>query len=248
MLSFLSLTLGLLGFADQARARSGEALAEAHELSHPISRAFALSVACRLHFVLGDPRTVRMLADELIALTTEQGFAFFLAMGTAYRGWTLVEAGEAEPGMDLLRRGIEGFQASGAAWTLPFYLAQLATAHAKMGCPEDGLSRLSEALALTEKSGVRWFEAELHRRRGELLRTAHPGAEAAFRRAIAIARRQDAKLWELRASTCLARMWREQGKRIAARELLAPVFGSFKEGFDTLDLKEAKALLDVLTS
>jgi predicted ATPase len=117
-----------------------------------------------------------------------------------------------------------------------------------MGCPEDGLSRLSEALALTEKSGVRWFEAELHRRRGELLRTAHPGAEAAFRRAIAIARRQDAKLWELRASICLARMWREQGKRIAARDLLAPVFGSFKEGFDTLDLKEAKALLDVLTS
>ena len=248
MLSFLSLTLGLLGFADQARARSGEALAEAHELSHPISRAFALSVACRLHFVLGDPRTVRMLADELIALTTEQGFAFFLAMGTAYRGWTLVEAGEAEPGIDLLRRGIEGFQASGAAWTLPFYLAQLATAHVKMGWPEDGLSRLSEALALTEKSGVRWFEAELHRRRGELLWTAHPGAEAAFHRAIAIARRQDAKLWELRASTCLARMWREQGKRIAARELLAPVFGSFKEGFDTLDLKEAKALLDVLTS
>jgi class 3 adenylate cyclase/predicted ATPase len=248
MLSFLSLTLGLLGFADQARARSGEALAEAHELSHPISLAFALSVACRLHFVLGDPRTVRVLADGLIALTTEQGFAFFLAMGTAYRGWTLVEAGEAEPGMDLLRRGIEGFQASGAAWTLPFYLAQLATAHAKAGRPEDGLGRLSEALALTEKSGVRWFEAELHRRRGELLRTAHPGAEAAFRRAIAIARRQDAKLWELRASTCLARMWREQGKRTAARELLAPVFGSFTEGFDTLDLKEAKALLDVLTS
>lgn len=244
MLSFLSLTLGLLGFADQARARSGEALAEAHELSHPISLAFALSVACRLHFVLGDARTVQVLADELIALTTEQGFAFFLAMGTAYRGWTMVEAGEAEQGMYLLRRGIEGFQASGAAWTLPFYLSQLATAHVKMGRPEDALGQLSEALALTEKSGVRWFEAELHRRQGELLRTAHPGAEAAFCRAIAIARRQDAKLWELRASTCLARMWREQGKRAEARELLAPVLGSFTEGFDTLDLKEAKALLD----
>lgn len=252
MLSFLSLTLGLLGFADQARARSREALAEARELLHPISLAFALSVACRLHFVLDDPRNVRLCADELIALTTEQRFAFFLAMGTAYRGWTLVEAGDAEAGMDLLRRGIDGFQASGAAWILPFYLAQVATAHAKTRRPEDGLGRLSEALALTEKSGVRWFEAELHRHRGELLRTAYPGAEAeveaGFRRAIAIARRQDAKLWELRASTCLARMWRDQGKRTAARELLAPVFGWFTEGFDTLDLKEAKALLDVLAS
>src|SRR5262249_13597293 len=142
-------------------------------------------------------------AEELIALTTEQRFAFFLAMGTTYRGWTLVEAGDAEAGMDLLRRGIGGFQASGAAWILPFYLAQLATAHAKTARLESGLAQLSDALALTENSGVRWFEAELHRRRGELLRTAHPGAEAEaeadFRHAISIARRQEAKLWELRS-------------------------------------------------
>jgi class 3 adenylate cyclase/predicted ATPase len=251
-LSFLSLTLGLLGFADQAQARSSEALADARELSHPISLAFALSVACRLHFVLGDPRIVRLRADELIALTTAQGFAFFLAMGTAYRGWTLVEAGEAEPGMDLLRRGIEGFKASGAAWTLPFYLAQLATGHAKMGRPEDGLGWLSEALVLTGRSGVRWFEAELHRIRGELLRTAHPGAtaeaEADFHRAITVARRQDAKLWELRAATSLARLWRDRGKRDEARALVAPVYGWFTEGFDTPDLKEAKALLDELSA
>jgi predicted ATPase len=198
MLSFLSLTLGLLGFVDQARARSREALAEARELSHPISLAFALSVACRLYFVLDDPRTVRLLADELIALTTEQGFAFFLAMGTAYRGWTLVEAGESDTGMSLLRLGIEGFQASGAAWTLPFYLAQLATAHMKTGTPEDGLGRLFEALSLTEKSGVRWFEAELRCRRGQLLRTTQQGVEADvegdFRHALAIARHQEAKL------------------------------------------------------
>jgi class 3 adenylate cyclase/predicted ATPase len=252
MLSFLSLTLGLLGFADQARARSRESVAEARELSHPISRAFALSVACRLHFVLEDPCTVRLRADDLIALTTEQRFAFFLAMGTAYRGWTLVKAGDVEAGMDLLRHGIDGFQASGAAWILPFFLAQLATGHAKMGRPDDALGRLSEALALTEKSGVRWFEAELHRHRGELLRTAHPGAEAeaeaSFRRAIAIARGQDAKLWELRAAASLARLWRDQGKRDEARASLAPVYGWFTEGFDTPDLKEAKALLGELSA
>jgi class 3 adenylate cyclase/predicted ATPase len=250
MLSFLSLTLGLLGLADQARVHSSEALAEARELSHPISLAFALSVACRLHFVLEDPHTVGRRAEELIALTTEQRFAFFLAMGTAYRGWTLVEAGDVEAGMDLLRRGIEGFQASGAAWILPFYLAQLATAHAKTARSENGLGQLSDALALTKKSGVRWFEAELHRRRGELLLTAHPGAEAEaegdFRHATAIARQQEAKLWELRSAIRLARLWRDQDKRDEARGLLAPVYGWFSEGFDTLDLREGKALLEEL--
>jgi predicted ATPase len=250
MLSFLSLTLGLLGFAEQARLRSTEALAEARELSHPISLAFALSVACRLHFVLAEPCTVLRRAEELIDLTTEHGFAFFLAMGTTYRGWTLIEAGDATVGMDWLRRGIEGFRASGAAWILPFYLSQLATAHAKMGQPEVGLGQLSEALALTDKSGVRWFEAELYRRRGELLRTAHPGAtaeaEADIHRAITIARQQDAKLWELRAAASLARLWRDQKRPDEARSLLAPVYGWFTEGFETPDLQEATALLDEL--
>jgi len=149
-----------------------------------------------------------------------------------------------------LRSGIAGFRASGAEWILPFYLAQLATAHAKAGRVEDGLGRVSEALVLTEKSGVRWFEAELHRRRSELLRTGPPGAEAeaeaCLHRAIVIARQQDAKLWELRAATSLARLWRDRGKRSEAHNLLAPVYGWFTEGFDTLDLKEAKALLDEL--
>ncbi|QIO32290.2 ATP-binding protein [Bradyrhizobium sp. 1(2017)] len=250
MLSFLSLTLGLLGFADQAGALSREALAEARELSHPISLAFALSVSCRLHFVVEDPPTVRQRADELVALTTEHGFGFFLAMGTAYRGWTLVEAGEGEAGTDLLRRGIAGFQASGAAWTLPLYLAQLATAYAKSGRPEDALGQLAEALALTERSGVRWFEAELYRRRGELLLTAHQGAEAEaeadFRHAIAIACQQEAKLWELRSAISLARLRRDQGKRDVARGALEPVYGWFSEGFGTKDLREGKALLEEL--
>jgi predicted ATPase len=251
MLSFLSLTCGLLGFADQARVQSNDALAEARDSSHPISLAFALSVACRLHFVLDDAGMVRRRAEELVALTTEQRFAFFLAMGTAYRGWTLAEAGDPEAGVDLLRRGIEGFQASGAAWTLPFYLAQLAAAEAKAAQFETGLGQLSDALALTEKLGVRWFEAELHRRRGELMLTARPGAEAEaeteFRHAIAIARQQEAKLWELRSSISLARLWRDQNKGEEARGLLAPVYGWFNEGFDIRDLKESKVLLEDLS-
>lgn len=250
MLSFLSLTCGLLGFADQARVQSSDALAEARESSYPISLAFALSVACRLHFVLDDAGMVGRRAEELVALTTEQRFAFFLAMGTAYRGWTLAEAGDAEAGVDLLRRGIEGFQASGAAWTLPLYLAQLAAAEAKAARFEIGLGHLSDALALTQKSGVRWFEAELHRRRGELMLTARPGAEveaeAEFRRAVAIARQQEAKLWELRSAVSLARLWLDQDKVDEARGLLAPVDGWFNEGFDVRDLKESKALLEDL--
>ena len=153
MLSFLSLTLALLGFADQAGVRSREALAEARGLSHPISVAFALSVACRLYFVLQEPRGVRQLAEELISLTTEQRFAFFLAMGTTYRGWALVEAGDATTGMDALRSGIAGFRACGAEWILPFYLAQLATAHAKAGRVEDGLGRVSEAIGSDREIG-----------------------------------------------------------------------------------------------
>ena len=250
MLSFLSLTCGLLGFADQARVQSRDALTEARHSSHPISLAFALSVACRLHFVLDDAAMVGRRAEELVALTTEQRFAFFLAMGTAYRGWTLAEAGDAEAGVNLLRHGIEGFQASGAAWTLPFYLAQLAAAEAKAARFESGLGQLSDALALTEKLGVRWFEAELHRRRGELMLMARPGAEVEaeteFRRAIAIARQQEAKLWELRSAVSLARLWRDQGKCDEARGLLAPVYGWFNEGFDVRDLKESKALLEYL--
>ncbi|WP_092258706.1 adenylate/guanylate cyclase domain-containing protein [Bradyrhizobium sp. Rc3b] len=250
MLSFLSLTYSLLGFPDQALVQSSEAISEARGSSHPISLAFALSVACRLHFVLDDAGMVAQLAEELVALTSEQRFAFFLAMGTAYRGWTMAEAGDAEAGVDLLRHGIEGFQASGAAWTLPFYLAQLAAAEAKRARFETGLDQLSDALVLTEKLGVRWFEAELHRRRGDLMLTARPDAEAEaeteFRRAIAIARQQEAKLWEVRSAVTLARLWRRQGKGDEARDLLAPVYDWFDEGFDVRDLKDSKALLEEL--
>jgi predicted ATPase len=250
MLSFLSLTYSLLGFPDQALVQSREAVSEARGSSHPISLAFALSVACRLHFVLDDAGMVAQLAEELVALTSEQRFAFFLAMGTAYRGWTLAEAGDAEAGVDLLRRGIEGFQASGAAWTLPFYLAQLAAAEAKRARFETGLGQLSDALVLTQKLGVRWFEAELYRRRGELMLTARPDAEAEaeteFRHSIAIARQQEAKLWEVRSAVTLARLWRRQGKGDEARDLLAPVYDWFDEGFDVRDLKDSKALLEEL--
>lgn len=168
-LSFLSLGLAVLGFVDQALARDGETLREARSLSHPISLAFALSTACRLHSVLRNERVVGQLAEELIALTTEQSFAFFLSAGTISRGWALLEEGESTLGMEILQSGIAGFKASGAVWILPMDLAKLATAYRKVGRTAEGTSQLSTALTITKSTGVRWCEAELHRLLGDLL-------------------------------------------------------------------------------
>ena len=135
---------------------------------------------------------------------------------------------------------------------LPHFLGLLAGVHTQAGSPTQALALLTEALAIVERTQERWFEAELHRLRAEALLAGSPRdvaeAEASLRRALAVAREQGAKFWELRAAITLARLWRDQGKRREARDLLAPVYGWFTEGFDTLDLKEAKALLDELSS
>ena len=131
---------------------------------------------------------------------------------------------------------------------MPLYIALLAGACEIAGQIEDGAARLDQALQLVERTGERWFVAELDRQRGRLLlRQGHPeAAEELYRKALGIARDQEAKLWELRAATSLARLWLDQSRRAAARDLLAPVYDWFTEGFDTLDLKKAKALLDQL--
>jgi predicted ATPase len=151
-----------------------------------------------------------------------------------------------------LRKGIAAYRATGAGLGLPYQLARLAEAYARTGQVQEGLSALTEALVETGKTGDRRWIAELYRLKGELGLQSEAGgqdeAEESFHRAIAIARGQHAKSLELRAATSLARLWRDQGKRQEARDLLAPVYGWFTEGFDTLDLKEAKALLDRLDS
>ena len=249
-LSFLSLALAVLGFVDQALARDGEALREARNLSHPISLAFALATTCRLHSVLRDERMVGQFAEELIALTTEQSFAFFLSTGMINRGRALLEKGESTLGMELLQSGIAGFKASGAVWTLPLHLAKMATAYRKVGRTAEGIGQLSTALTITRSTGVRWYEAELHRLLGELLLTVagndNDEVESHFWEAITCARHQEAKLFELRASVDLARLWTRQDKRAKARDLLAPIYGWFTEGFNTSDLREARELLATL--
>ena len=179
-----------------------------------------------------------------------RAFPAYSAFATLYRGWALAEQGREEEGIAELRQGLAAYRATGAGLGLPYQLARLAEAYARTGQVQEGLSALSEALLATEKTGDRRWIAELYRLKGELGLQSETGgqdeAEESFHRAIAIARGQHAKSLELRAATSLARLWRDQGKRREARDLLAPVYGWFTEGFDTLDLKEAKALLDRL--
>jgi predicted ATPase len=210
-----------------------------------------LFLDCWLHQGRGDPRIVRQQAAAQVALATEHGLAAWAADGTCCHGWAVAATGgDVAAGMAELRRGLAAERASGVLLFQPSFLGLLADACIRAGQPTEALTLLAEALAIVDKIEVRWFEAELHRLRGEAhLRTAPAGAaeaEACFRKAIEIAQRQDAKWWELRAAASLARISAEHGGRRKAHDLLAPVYGWFTEGFDTPDLRNARALLEEL--
>jgi class 3 adenylate cyclase/predicted ATPase len=249
-LLWLSQALLALGYPEQAQVRQGEALATARELAHPNTIAQALFCDWTFHQLLRDGRAAQAQTEALIALTTEQGLPLWLAAGVVIRGWALAAGGRAEDGIAVIRRGLADYRATGAELFSPYFLALLADAYGRADQAAIGLSLLADALDGVERTGVRWIEAELHRLRGEL-RLALPEpdqseADACFRRALAVAHKQQAKLWEVRAATSLARLWRDQRKRKEAHDLLAPIYGWFTEGLDTPDLKHAKALLDEL--
>jgi predicted ATPase/class 3 adenylate cyclase len=248
-LAGLAFALFQLGYPEQAVARCGEALAEAERLSHPAGLAYALFHACMLDQVRRDVPYVRQRAAALIGLSAEHGFAQWRAVGVAFDGWAIAEQGRAVEGIARIEDGVDAYRATGAALFVPYSLALLGTTYGLAGRAAEGLRFLAEALDAVKATGEHWFEPELHRLQGELLRLAgndRGTTEACFLRAMAIAREQSAKLWELRAATSLARIWAEQGRRAESHDLLAPVYGWFTEGFDTVDLKEAKALLDEL--
>jgi predicted ATPase len=181
-----------------------------------------------------------------MAFSTEQRVAQWLAQGTVLRGWALAAQGRGAEGIAQIRAGIVAWRATGAELIQPWNLAQLAEAYQQAGRVTEGLHVIAEALTLVEKTQERWWEGELHRLKGELL-LAHiqdqREAEACFHHALTVARHQQAKSLELRAAMSLARQWQQQGKHIAARDLLASIYSWFSEGFDTADLQEARALL-----
>jgi predicted ATPase len=243
--------LWVLGYPDQALRRSHEALCLARELSHPYGLAWALYFAVLVHLLRREGPRIKEPAEEAIALATEQGFAPFLAWVTLFRGWALAMQDHREEGVVQLRQSLAAWRAMGAESLRPYGLALLAEADALVGQLEAGLAVVAEALGVVDTTGERCWEAELHRLKGELLlaRSSERAveAEACFRQALGVAGRQQAKSLELRAAISLSHLWQRQGQRAEARELLAPLYGWFTEGFDTTDLQEAKALLEELS-
>ena len=244
--AFMGIVMLCLGHPDRAYAQSSAAVAEARRLAHPPSLAMSLDFGARLLTLVGDEATLDELGGQLIEVATEQRFLLWRAMGTIYRGWIRVKNGDLPDGIPLLRSGSDAYRATGAEAWVPHNIALLAKACQIAGQIEEELTLLDEALQIVERTGERWFEAELHRHKGQLLlRQGYSEAtEELYCKALSIAREQEAKLWELRAATSLARLRRDQGRRAEAHDLLAPVYGWFTEGFDTPDLKNAKALLD----
>jgi predicted ATPase len=207
-----------------------------------------LTNGARLASFVGNDAMFEEWADQLATVATEQGFLLWRAMGTVYRGWLKVKHGDVVEGISLLRNGSAAYRATRAEAWVPYQISLLARACEIAGQIEEATELLDDAQGIAERTGERWLAAELYRHEGQLLLgQGHPeAAEELYRRALGIAEEQEAKLWELRGATSLARLWRDQGKRSEARDVLAPVYGWFNEGFDTPDLKAAKALLDEL--
>ena len=240
--------LWLLGYPDQALQQSQEALALAQELEHPWSLAFACLHAARLHQFRREVHGVYKHAEAVIALATAHGFPHYVALGTILRGWALTAQAQEAAGMTQIWQGFASYRATGAHVYQPYVLALLAEAFGRRGRVDEGLSYLTEALTLVDTTAEGWWTAELYRLQGEArlqqALSAAAQAEACFHQALALARRQQAKSLELRAAMSLSRLWQQQGKRDAARAILAPIYGWFTEGFDTADLQEAQALLE----
>ena len=240
-------TLWCLGYPAQALGRSQEALALATALAHQHSLATARNFTIVLHYLRRDAAAVQAEADALLTLATAHEFPLWRGIGTFWRGWALARQGAGTVGLEQLRQGLAAVVATGQELSRPFGLILLAEVVGRMGQVEEGLRLLAEALTALEASGRGDLVAEGYRLQGELcLYRAFADtqqAEGCFQQALAIARRQQAKSWELRAATSLARLWQQQCKQSEARDLLAPIYGWFTEGFDTADLQEAKALL-----
>jgi predicted ATPase len=203
-----------------------------------------------IHIYSGNYAAANAQLDEVVALADEKGALFWKTLGTLWRGWLFALTGRASDAAQMIASGIAALRSTGSTVLMPLYLACFAKAHAELGQFNDAWRCIGEAMTTIEATNERWWEADINRRAGEIaLLSSQPDAAKAqkhFEKALAVSRAQQAKSWELRAAMSLARLWRDQGKPQQARELLAPVYEWFTEGHDTLDLKEAKALLDEL--
>jgi predicted ATPase len=270
-------TLWYLGYPEQARQQTHEAITLAQDLAHPFSVAYALYHATELHCLRREAQAAEALAEAMIVLACQQEFPGMVARGTVLRGWALAAQGQRTEGIAQIRQGMDALRTMGGEAAQHRYrLALLAEAYAWIGQTAEARHLLADALALTLHYGRHFYQAEVHRLTGEVLLMEHASedvpedsprelpmingsegeatgpsprpteAEAWFRQALDVARRQQAKSLELRAAMSLSRLWRQQGKRTEAYHLLKPIYGWFTEGFDTADLQDAKALLEAL--
>jgi len=251
--SALASVLWLLGYPDQALRCSEENLAILRSLvQHPYSVAFSFTVAAFLRQYLGDPSAARALAEEAVVISEAHGLAFIGPMASMFEGWARTREGELGEGMAQMRRGFAAQLATGAELARPYWLWLLAEVCQRTGAAREGLALLDEADAAIEHTHDRYWEAEIHRLRGRLLlataeSAAPASAEACYRRALEVARRQGARSLELRAAVSLSRLWQAADRHGEARELLAPIYERFTEGLDHPELREAAALLDELS-
>ena len=270
MRCFAAWALWSLGYPDQAASRMQEALVSARELSDPHSLAHALFFAAMFHQLRCEAQLAQEYADAAIAVSTEHKLTLYQALSTITLGWAQIEQGRQEEAIERIRRGLVAHQATGAALLLPHFMGLLAGALCKAGRPAEGLCVLEEALSVADRNGERFYEAELYRLRGELLLAASAdravlhaafggraivransstitGAETSFSQSLRIAQQLKARSFELRTALSLARLYQNQGKMKEARILLEPIYNTFTEGFDTMDLREAKSMLDEIS-
>jgi class 3 adenylate cyclase/predicted ATPase len=247
---YLALTIWLLGEVDRARQLIDEAVAHADESAHPPTLAIVHNFKAVLELLRGDGAAAKRHGDRAVELSREHGLGFFLNAAGQASSAAGARSGERGAAAVESRRLTATYVAEGNKFLVPFYEGLLAEIEAELDDLDEALNRIDAALAVADETGEHWTDAFMHRIRGEILLKRDPAntaqAEEAFLTAIAVARQQKARSFELRAAVSMARLWRDQGKRDETRELLAPVYGWFTEGFDTMDLKDAKALLDEL--
>jgi predicted ATPase len=252
ILSSRSLALWLLGYPDAAQRDNDDALKKAREIGQAATLMTALSRIAITNTVFRDYVAATAQAQELVALAEEKGSLYWKVIGMLVRGSVLALTGRASEAVEMLISGISAYRTTGGTIYTPLTFPILARAHTQLGQFEEAWRCIGEAMTAVETAKEKWCEAEVHRVAGEIaLKCPEPDApkaEAYFERALAVARQQQAKSWELRAAMSMARLWRDQGKPQQARELLTPIYDWFTEGFNTRDLQEAKALLEELAS
>ena len=251
-LSYRSVALWSLGYPEAAEVDIDQAISDAREISQAATLMTALNNTGVTHICCRNYAAANAALGELVALADEKGALYWKVCGMASQGCLFAQTGKPSDAVRMLTSGITAYRSTGATLWAPFHLSNLATSYASLGQLKDAWRCVGETMTAVATTKEKWFEAEVHRIAGDIaLLSPEPDAakaEAYFERALTVARKQQAKSWELRAAMSMARLWRDQGKVQQARELLAPVYGWFTEGFDTLDLKEAKALLEEIAA